>query len=379
MIKVFLVEDETVVREGIKKIINWEKEGLQLVGAVSNGELALPLIRKEQPDILITDIKMPFMDGLQLSKIVKEEMPWIKIIIVSGYSEFDYVKEAISIGVTEYLLKPIGSIELLDKISHICSLIRVEQSKKEMQESNMMELNQSGRLKRHQFLYLVAGDEIDIFNVDREDLESFIKTGMKSEVNNFIEKYFENINENNLTLNVYFQYIVIEILKCCKNLLVTLGYSYTILFESDENHKKITSKSASLKEVKKALSYIILTTMDFRDNCSKDKYADMIIAAKEYINAKYSRKDITLNSVADHVKMSPSYFSVIFKQVTGQNFIDYVTLTRMKNAKELLCCTSRKVADVGMAVGYKDSHYFITLFKKTEGCTPKEFRLKRQS
>ena len=91
MLKVFLVEDESVIREGFRDKIPWEQYGFQLVGEAGDGEMALPMIRKLKPDLLITDIKMPFMDGLSLSEIVKEEFPKIKIIIISGYAEFSYI------------------------------------------------------------------------------------------------------------------------------------------------------------------------------------------------------------------------------------------------------------------------------------------------
>ena len=106
-IKVFLVEDEVIIRNGVKKSIDWEKEGYDFVGEASDGELAYPLIIKEKPDILITDIRMPFMDGLELSKLVKEKLPDIRIMLLTGYSEFEYAKQAIEIGVEDYLLKPI--------------------------------------------------------------------------------------------------------------------------------------------------------------------------------------------------------------------------------------------------------------------------------
>ena len=80
MIKIFLVEDEVLIRNGIKNSINWEKEGYVFAGEAGDGELAYPLILKEKPDILLTDIKMPFMDGLELSEAVKKELPDIKII-----------------------------------------------------------------------------------------------------------------------------------------------------------------------------------------------------------------------------------------------------------------------------------------------------------
>ena len=119
MIKVFLVEDEVVIRDAIKNSINWEQEGYEFVGEASDGELALPMILKEKPDILITDIRMPFMDGLELSRLVKKELPDTNIIILSGYDEFEYAKEAIKIGVEEYLLKPISSNVLLEHLGEV--------------------------------------------------------------------------------------------------------------------------------------------------------------------------------------------------------------------------------------------------------------------
>ena len=116
MLKVFLVEDERVIREGLRDNIPWEQYGYRFIGEASDGEMALPMIRKLKPDVLITDIKMPFMDGLSLSEIVKEEFPKTKIIIISGYDEFEYAKEGISIGITDYLVKPISGNQLLEAV-----------------------------------------------------------------------------------------------------------------------------------------------------------------------------------------------------------------------------------------------------------------------
>lgn len=147
MIKVFLVEDEVIMRNGIKRNIPWEKEGFTFVGEASDGELAWPLIKKTKPDILITDIRMPFMNGLELSELVRKEMPETKIIILSGYSEFDYAKQAITLGVTDYLLKPITSEKLMEVVKRVADIIREErahrdlvaQYQKEMQENISLE------------------------------------------------------------------------------------------------------------------------------------------------------------------------------------------------------------------------------------------------
>ncbi|OGO35813.1 MAG: hypothetical protein A2W35_20920 [Chloroflexi bacterium RBG_16_57_11] len=110
--KVFLVEDEIVTREGIRDNVDWKSAGFEFCGEAPDGEIALPLIEANQPDLLITDIKMPFMDGLQLCKIIREHMPWIKIIILSGHDEFQYAQTAIQLGVSEYLLKPVSVSDL---------------------------------------------------------------------------------------------------------------------------------------------------------------------------------------------------------------------------------------------------------------------------
>ena len=115
--KVFLVEDEIVAREGIRDQVNWTACGFEFCGEASDGELALPLLLTAKPDVLITDIRMPFMDGLQLSMIVRERMPWVKIIILSGHDEFEYAQKAIKLGVSEYLLKPL-SVQDLHNVLH---------------------------------------------------------------------------------------------------------------------------------------------------------------------------------------------------------------------------------------------------------------------
>lgn len=132
MLKVFLVEDEFIVRNGIKNSINWEKEGFSFVGEASDGELAYPLIKDLHPDILITDIRMPFMDGIELSEQVHELYPEIRIIILSGYGEFTYAQKAIKIGVEEYLLKPISSAQLLESVKKVAGVIVKEREEQQL-------------------------------------------------------------------------------------------------------------------------------------------------------------------------------------------------------------------------------------------------------
>ncbi|HBR03856.1 MAG TPA: DNA-binding response regulator [Ruminiclostridium sp.] len=157
MYKVFVTEDEAIVREGIRHKLDGS-ELYMLCGEESDGELALPAILELKPDILITDIKMPFMDGLQLAKIVKRAMSWIKIIIISGYDEFEFAKEAISIGVDEYLLKPVNAKTLLATLDKVAE--RIEQERAELVEfgTRRQHTEDEQKLKRDSFFdRLVTG------------------------------------------------------------------------------------------------------------------------------------------------------------------------------------------------------------------------------
>lgn len=127
-VKIFLVEDEFVVRDGIKNNVDWDAHGYNFCGEASDGELAYPMIKKLQPDIVITDIKMPFMDGLELSRLIKKEFPKMEILILSGFTEFEYAKEAIKLGVAGYLTKPIDGAELLKAIDEISEKIEKARS-----------------------------------------------------------------------------------------------------------------------------------------------------------------------------------------------------------------------------------------------------------
>ena len=126
MYKVFVVDDEIVIREGLRNNFRWEENGFSLVGEAPDGEIALPMIRDEKPDILITDIRMPFMDGIALCKEVRRVMPWMQIVILSGFDSFEYAKQAISLGVQEYLLKPISSDELKRVLERLAERIEKE-------------------------------------------------------------------------------------------------------------------------------------------------------------------------------------------------------------------------------------------------------------
>lgn len=156
--KVFLVEDEIVTREGIRDNVDWKGAGFEFYGEAPDGEIALPLIEATQPDLLITDIKMPFMDGLQLCKIVRERLPWIKIIILSGHDEFNFAQSAIKLGVTEYLLKPVSVKDLHQVLQRTTQTLDKERLERENLKLLREQANNNLSLLREKFLLrLVLG------------------------------------------------------------------------------------------------------------------------------------------------------------------------------------------------------------------------------
>lgn len=168
MLKVFLVEDESVIRKGLRDKIPWEQYGFRFIGEASDGEMALPLIRKYKPDVLITDIKMPFMDGLSLSEIVKEEFPRIKIIIISGYDDFEYARRAIVAGVDQYLLKPITRAALRNVLLEMKEKIEQDMEQKDYQTQFQDEMQEFEQFSLRRFFEKILDGKLSVKEIYEE-------------------------------------------------------------------------------------------------------------------------------------------------------------------------------------------------------------------
>jgi len=165
MFKVFLVEDEIVVREGIRKNIQWEKYGFSYEGDAPDGELALPLIRQIEPDLLITDIKMPFMDGLALSELVRKELPRTKIVIISGYDDFAYAQQAIRMGVEQYLLKPVIKEKMVELLVSLEKKMEAEQQQREYLAMFQREAQEYEAFSRRRFFEQIVTGGLSVSEI----------------------------------------------------------------------------------------------------------------------------------------------------------------------------------------------------------------------
>jgi len=156
--KVFFVEDEIEIREGIRDNVAWKEHGFEFCGEAPDGEMALPLLQATKPDVLITDIRMPFMDGLQLSQIVRDRLPATKIIILSGHDEFEYAQKAIKLGVFEYLLKPVSVQDLHQVLQKAAAELDQERGEQQALQELRDQVEENRAALRERFLLrLVTG------------------------------------------------------------------------------------------------------------------------------------------------------------------------------------------------------------------------------
>ncbi|MDR1390630.1 MAG: response regulator [Treponema sp.] len=400
MYKVFLVEDEIVVREGIRNSIPWEKTPYTLVGDAPDGEMALPLIAEQKPDILITDIKMPFMDGIALSGIVKKNMPRIKIIILSGHDEFEYARKAISIGVEEYLLKPLSAKDMLATLDRIAQ--RIDQEKENRQ--NIEELAETAQALARALSADAAAapehqadikadaeengreekrgddrfDEKRLLAIDGEALLARLKYAAKKDIGGIISDYEALLKTMDSEDEMMKYYLFGEVLAASAKIIEDLkGNVKEVLPFGLVNRREIREIIGSHKAFVEKLSALLGALVEFKESRSPGRYQSVILKARAYIDQHYAENNVSLQLVADQVGISPNHFSSVFVSETGENFIDYLTRVRIDRAKHLLAETNIKSADIAYETGWSDPHYFSFIFKKNTGFSPREYRRRK--
>lgn len=408
--KVFLVDDEIVIREGIRESFPWEDTPYSLVGEAPDGEMALPIIRDTNPDIVITDIKMPFMDGLELCRELKSQMPWIGIIVLSGYDEFEYARQCIKLGVREYLLKPINSADLREALDKVSAQLKEERKTLEHAASLRARMEDGGKFLKEKLIGSLFSDETaleDAHNVLKQ-LRSmgcpmpapfyvvidaaFSPTGTGQEAAALLAESSGGIvnasaSRTGTRLLVLGDtaddaeeraYAVATSLSQelerseCKEIRVGIG-------EIVDNPEKIFQSFKTARHIRHLLAErkderaVILGVREMGE-VSDEKVPSVISEAKLYMSQNYSNANLMLQDVAKAVNMSKSRFSTVFSQTTGQSFTEYLIYLRLSKAKELLKSSNLKSSQIATEIGYNDSHYFSYIFKKNVGITPSDYR-----
>jgi two-component system response regulator YesN len=415
--KVFLVEDEITTREGIRDAVDWRAAGYQFCGEAPDGEIALPLIRERQPETVITDIKMPFMDGLQLCRILRETLPSTKIIILSGHDEFRYAQEAIQVGVTEYLLKPIVPQDLVAALRKVARQIDEEhQTTAHIEALQAQMVNQRPLLQERCLLDLVAGNscpadfiqqaqslEIDLLapwyqvlvvravphpgapqtplyavgrQIDAVLAEIIGETGS-------VVSFRQGLKETILILKGETPALLARQAQSLGDLIqrrVTERTGCLIAIGMGEATDRLGTIAQSFAQALAQISEgehpppaaapapVADPPLEQRHNAS------LVAKARSYIDAHYADPDISLSQVAAQVLLSPTYFSVVFGREVGETFIEYLTSVRIRKASELLRSTSLTSSEIAYRIGYQNPRYFYSVFRKVVGQPPNEFR-----
>ena len=414
--KVFLADDEVVVREGIRESFPWEESGYTLVGEAPDGEMALPMIRDTNPDIVITDIRMPFMDGIELCRILRAQMPWIAIIVLSGYDEFEYARQCIQLGVREYLVKPINSENLreaLDKVSrqilderktleHAASLrARIGNDEQLVKEKLIASLysedaaaeDSKGVLNHLQSMgcnviapyYAVvdaafkpAGNGQDIA-YELAESSGGIMHASSTRTGSALLVLGDTAEDAEERAYAFATSLVRELERCgCEEIRVGIGEIVgapeEILrsFKTARHIRHILVERADEKSM-------ILGTREMGEVSDESNTPSVISEAKVYMSGHFTDPNLMLQDVAKAVGMSNSRFSTVFSQQTGQTFTEYLISLRLGKAKEMLRTTNIKSSQIARESGYNDSHYFSYIFKKNVGITPSEYRAQYQN
>lgn len=406
MYKLFVIDDEYDVIEGIKDSVEWNKYGIEMCGGASNGAEAFDRIFDLQPDILIVDMNMPVMGGIELIEKIRAAEIDVEFVILSGYDDFNYAQKAINLGVAEYLLKPCHVEEILKAVLNVRELLEEKRTQQRLLDQYKAQFrNNATTLKELLLTRLLDGktlveedviqEEIHLYGIFLLDTnfmvilykpdnypaivhtlpvvrEEFGKTGLPNEVlvykGDIVSICSASCSREKL------EEIFRRILKRVKaefslHMTIVAGCKVTGLDELPSCYRKcrdILNTGAFL-----GIDEIIFCGDNVTDK--KIKTNKLIEAGIDYIKKHYT-EDIKLETVAKKIFITPGYLSILFKQTTGINFLDYLHRYRIQISKDLLKDVRRKIYEVADMVGYQDEKYFSRTFRKFTGLSPKQYR-----
>ncbi|WP_379319398.1 response regulator [Paenibacillus puldeungensis] len=387
-----VVEDESIVRMGLHYMLDWEAYDVFWKAEASNGEEAWRLLQTQSFDIVMTDIRMPVMDGIELVRRIKEHYADIQIIVISSYNDFPKVQEALRLGVVDYLHKP-----TMDREEIEASLQRLLERFKAKERPSDQDEWQASRQLRSSLLAAVSGGEeagkdvqrslerlglhrgfrIAIFRTEPSEPSSGVagKTGPSR---------FPSVESLIAGYAVHMEGSVLAARNGEELIWLTPAWSGGDLMDLDAwlgdvrrnvmnlLHVPLTCSSSGIyhgpESITQAYDEAVMGLAE--QNVSSHQSVRL---AKEYVDQNFQR-DLSLSECARHVHVSTSYLSRLFAKEIGMNFNDYLNAKRLDHAKGLLRETNRKVHQISEDVGFLNPHYFSKLFKEYTGMTPREFR-----
>ncbi|MGG1634235.1 response regulator transcription factor [Paenibacillus sp. NRS-1760] len=430
--KLMIVDDEYEIRQGLRSI-DYSALQIEVSEDCENGLFALKSLINEPVDIVVTDIRMPLMDGLELVEKVAALYPHTKIIILSGYDDFEYAKSCMKHGALDYLLKPLDFDEY-EKI--LAKAVRLISQEKE-QQAKTLTLERKAKLSanhlRKKFLRDILQSEMTEEAIELESASAEVMLEDNGDYAVCLLRFSEYPNKPRGVGDKDWNLIVFTLDNLLQDLWDEKGLGYHYVDQEGQCSLIVTEPGAvlALREgageladqldrllhglrrfrglFKSHLSYTIgkvvskpehirlsyqgagllfqtkddhislETKTSMQEEAIPRKYVEqvngkrLIQEAKLFIEENFDRT-ITLDDVAKHVHLNASYLSFLFKELTGQKYIDYLTVYRIEKAKTLLKLTNHKVHEVGEMVGYENPRYFTLVFKKYTQQSPIEYR-----
>lgn len=375
MLKVVLADDEPYIVQGISMIIDWAKEGFEIVGEASNGVDALELIKKYDPDLVIADIMMPQMTGLELlEKVRTENISGADFVILSGYSEFDYAKTAMKFGSLDYLLKPLDKDELLGILEKVRESERSKTAMgiKDNSATEAWSTMVSSFVMNFESQEDGSDEMLTSKVLDRKIIDSLIhavETNRKEDITVLTSKVYSEMEKlENRFVTMGTNYLIYGLIHLAadveadinqQEILKNIAYS---AFENTNSQNALMNLNNMLIEYSE---YLVQLRGNQSQNVLSSVEADIRISYKENLTLKDFGKKYFVNS---------AYLGQMFKKQYGESFKDYLNNIRVDKAKELLLNSDMKVNEIASEVGYNDVDYFINRFIARIGCTPARFR-----
>lgn len=337
MIRVLIADDEKRIRDGLAVTLPWKAMGMEVVGTAAHGEAALELARETRPHILITDVRMPRLDGLELVKQARAFLPRLKVIILSGYDDFTYAQQAVKLGVSEYLVKPVGADELRVVLEGLTDLGDPEVPVTQPGPGTANRLAEAVRRGDRAGAYQALGEwrlstppgSVDEARSRAVGLVDFLIHHLRQDGFEFREGQSPSPAQVHSTV---------------------LGL------------ERVDQVEAWLDNQVGALT-------DFVAQNYQSNHRLIIQRCLEFVEQRYAG-ELTVEQVSQFVGLSPNYFSHLFKKVRGQGFKDYLNTLRIEKAQALLAAGGHKVYEVAQLVGFADYKYFAAVFKKVTGTSP---------
>jgi len=370
-----LVDDEKPIREKLINNTDWKGNNYQVFAAADGAE-ALEIIKNRGIDILVTDIQMPKLSGMNLIEKARENSSLLKVIVISGFAEFEYAQKSIRYGVNDYLLKPFRSEKLLEVVNKARDELIKEKNNEQRLASLRAEMssyiNENKLNSSYNWLIDDQFFQHQSLIMDRIDLNAVLKRGSRDDILKTVNKIIdelESVDLNREKLYVVLNNLILESFKIIKD----LDYRVEDLLEIINKEKIEKINSENLKEIEIILKEFLLRLHDLISFNPDDKNQQIINEMKEYIAANY-QDGITLSEMARKFNLSSGHLSNLFHEETGESFSDYLNMIRLNKAKELLKTTDDKIYQIADQLGFNDAYYFSSWFKKLVGASPTTYR-----